>query len=67
MPRPTFAANPVKFKTYELAERLGRTVRELCQTMTVPDLVEWIAYDRYHAALLDQAREQAELDAHHGK
>lgn len=66
MPRLRFLADPILFKTHELAERLGRTARELQQTMSVPELVRWIAYDRYRVALMDQAHTQAEMDAKNG-
>jgi hypothetical protein len=49
-----------------MAERLGRTVKELRRSMSVPELIDWMAYDKYRAALMDQAREQAKMEAGNG-
>jgi len=60
-PRRPFVADGIKFKTHELAERLGMTVAELRRRMTMQELIDWIGYDRYRAALEDQARQKAEM------
>ena len=52
----------IKFKTHELAERLGMTVAELRRRMTIAEMIDWIGYDRYKAALEDQARERLEME-----
>ncbi len=62
MPRPRFARDTIKFKTHELAERLGMTVAELRRRMTIAEMIDWIGYDRYKAALEDQARERLEME-----
>jgi hypothetical protein len=38
-----------------LAERLGRTVRELEQVLTVAELAEWAAYDQWRAKQEEEA------------
>ena len=37
------------------------TVAELRRRMTMQELIDWIGYDRYRAALEDQARQKAEM------
>ena len=62
MLRPRFARDTIKFKTHELAERLGMTVAELRRRMTIAEMIDWIGYDRYKAALEDQARERVTME-----
>jgi len=52
----------IKFKTHELAERLGMTAAECRRRMTVGEMIDWMGYDRYKAALEDQARERVEME-----
>jgi CO/xanthine dehydrogenase Mo-binding subunit len=61
-PRRPFVKDPIKFKTHELAERLGMTVVELRRRMSLSEMVDWIGYDRYKGALEDQAREQVRME-----
>ena len=61
-PRQRFAKEPLKFKSHELAERLGMTVAELRRRMTIPEMIDWIGYDRYKGALEDQARERVIME-----
>ena len=37
------------------------TVAELRRRMTIPEMIDWIGYDRYKAALEDQARERVKM------
>ncbi len=37
------------------------TVAELRRRMSLAELIDWIGYDRYRAALEDQARQRAEM------
>lgn len=60
-PRPPFVKDAIKFKTHELAERLGMTAAECRRRMTVGEMIDWMGYDRYKAALEDQARERLEM------
>ena len=53
---------PIKFKTHELAERLGMTVAELRRRMTISEMLDWIGYDRYKGALEDQAVERVKME-----
>jgi len=63
-PRSAFAKDSLKFKTHELAERLGgMTVAELRRRMPMHELIDWVGYDRYRAALEDQARERAKMQS----
>ena len=54
--------DPIKFKTHELAERLGMTAAECRRRMTSREMIDWMGYDRYKAALEDQARERLEME-----
>jgi transcription initiation factor TFIIIB Brf1 subunit/transcription initiation factor TFIIB len=54
--------DPIKFKTHELAERLGMTVAELRRRMSLSEMIDWIGYDRYKSALEDQAQEQVRME-----
>lgn len=65
-PRNRFAKDGIKFKTHELAERLGMTAAELRRRMSIPEMIDWIGYDRYKAALEDQARERAKMQSKAG-
>jgi hypothetical protein len=38
------------------------TVAELRRRMTIAEMIDWIGYDRYKAALEDQARERLEME-----
>jgi len=38
------------------------TAAELRRRMTVGELIDWIGYDRYKAALEDQVRERVEME-----
>lgn len=62
-PRRRFSRNPILFKTFELAERLGKTVAELEPQLSMAELAQWCGYDAYKAALQDQAIEAAKLKA----
>jgi len=39
-------AQPLRQHVHALAERLGYTVRELAQRLTLAELRDWLAYDR---------------------
>ena len=52
----------IKFKTHELAERLGMTASECRRRMTVGEMIDWMGYDRYKGALEDQARERVKME-----
>ena len=52
-----------KYQTHDLAERLGMTAAELRRRMSLPEMVDWMGYDRYKAALMSQARERAKMEA----
>jgi len=54
--------NAIKFKSHELAERLGMTVAELRRRMSIREMTDWLGYDRYKAALEDQVRERVEME-----
>ena len=51
----------LKFQTFQLAERLGMTAAECRRRMSLPEMIDWMGYDRYKAALEDQAREQVKM------
>lgn len=40
-------AQPLKIHLHALAERLGYTVRDLAGRVTLSELRDWLAYDRY--------------------
>jgi CO/xanthine dehydrogenase Mo-binding subunit len=61
-PRPPFVTDTIKFKVHELAERLGMTASECRRRMTVGEMIDWMGYDRYKAALEDQARERVTME-----
>jgi len=48
--------DPLERGLYALAERLGRTVAELKQTMTVDELLGWSAYDE-----INRERREAQI------
>ena len=39
------------------------TAAELRRRMATRELIDWMAYDRYKAALMSQARERAKMEA----
>ena len=62
--RPACAKYGIKCKTHDRADRLGGlTVAELRRRMPMHELIDWIGYDRYRAALEDQARERAKMQS----
>jgi hypothetical protein len=38
------------------------TAGELRRRMSLPELIDWLGYDRYKAALDDQARERVKME-----
>jgi hypothetical protein len=50
-----------------LAERLGKTVAELEPQLSMAELAQWCGYDRYKAALQDQAIEAAKMASKRGR
>ena len=52
----------LKFQTFQLAERLGMTAAECRRRMTMGEMIDWMGYDRYKAALEDQARERVTME-----
>lgn len=47
----------LEFGLFALAERLGRTVAELKETMTADELLGWSAYDEINRERREAARE----------
>ena len=63
MPRRRFVKDSLKFQMFQLAERLGMTAMEVRRRMTIPEMIDWMGYDRYRAALEDQAQERMKMES----
>jgi hypothetical protein len=48
-----------KATIYRLAKECNEwDVRKMCERLTTKDLIEWIGYWRWEAAMLDQAKQR---------
>ena len=58
--KPIWKANKDWQFIYALAKQLHKTVAELCETLTIEEMIGWVAYNQIENEEYEKQREQAQ-------